>query len=319
MQLYSLANEYLRDRGAKMATAEIAEPINGTKLYQQRARAALPLLVRQAQAGTPIYYSDLASELGMSNARNLNFVLGSIGQTIQRLGKSWNETIPPIQCLVINMHTGLPGEGIAWFLDKRNKNGNLSSGVHRLLTLKNEFRKLSRRQQRALVDVELQQVYAYPKWHSVLQKLGLAPSNDDFSRLVRGAANFKGGGESDLHIRLKEYVARNPSAIGLPSGTPLGTTESRLPSGDALDVSFHGSRQWIGVEVKSSISSKEDLARGLFQIIKYRAVMEAVQSIEMQPQRVRALLAIEGKLTDELVRLKNMLGVEVIEEVKPSK
>ena len=95
-----------------MSTAKISAPISGDKLYQERARAALPLLVRQAQAGAPIFYSDLAEELGMPNPRNLNYVLGSIGQSMELLSKSWKEKVPPIQCLVINKATGLPGEGI---------------------------------------------------------------------------------------------------------------------------------------------------------------------------------------------------------------
>src|SRR4051794_2827561 len=99
-----------------METAKVAESILGDKLYQQRARLALPVLVRQALAESPIYYSDLAAELGMSNPRNLNFVLGCVGTTLEALGNKWNEAIPPLQCIVINKSTGLPGEGIGWFL-----------------------------------------------------------------------------------------------------------------------------------------------------------------------------------------------------------
>ena len=66
-----------------MTTAMAATPLSGDKLYQERARAALPLLVRQAEAATPIFYSSLARELGMPNPRNLNYVLGCIGQTLQ--------------------------------------------------------------------------------------------------------------------------------------------------------------------------------------------------------------------------------------------
>ena len=66
-----------------METAKTAQPISGDKLYQERARRALPLLVRQAQAHAKIYYLDLALELGMPNPRNLNYVLGSIGQALQ--------------------------------------------------------------------------------------------------------------------------------------------------------------------------------------------------------------------------------------------
>jgi len=45
----------------KKSTAEktaIKDAIGGDKLYQQRARNALPRLVRQAKAEQPIYYSD---------------------------------------------------------------------------------------------------------------------------------------------------------------------------------------------------------------------------------------------------------------------
>jgi hypothetical protein len=52
--------------------------LSGSKLYQERARKALPLLVRQAKAEQPIYYSALAEYLDMPNPRNLNYVLDYI-------------------------------------------------------------------------------------------------------------------------------------------------------------------------------------------------------------------------------------------------
>ena len=112
-------------------TAKIAEPISGNQLYQERARAAFPILVRQAEAGQPIFYSNLAEELGMPNPRNLNYVLGSIGRSIENLSKAWNEEIPPIQCLVVNKNTGLPGEGIGWFLIKKEDFSKLSTAKKR--------------------------------------------------------------------------------------------------------------------------------------------------------------------------------------------
>ncbi len=83
-----------------METGQIAKALSGDKLYQERARKALPILVRQALANQHIYYSDLTIELGMPNPRNLNFVLGSIGQSLQQLSTTWQEDIPPINCLV---------------------------------------------------------------------------------------------------------------------------------------------------------------------------------------------------------------------------
>jgi len=95
-----------------METGEIAKSIEGEKLYQERARKALPLLVRQALANQPIFYSDLANELEMPNPRNLNYVLGSIGQTLQEISVEWKDEIPPINCLVMYPLKNSGGESL---------------------------------------------------------------------------------------------------------------------------------------------------------------------------------------------------------------
>ena len=77
----------------------------------ENVRKAFPLLVRQAKAEQSIYYSALAEELDMPNPRNLNYALGYIGYALKKLGKRWHEDIPPIQSLVVNKYTGVPGVG----------------------------------------------------------------------------------------------------------------------------------------------------------------------------------------------------------------
>lgn len=283
-----------------MSTATISEPISGDKLYQARARAALPLLVRQAQAGAPVFYSDLAEELGMPNPRNLNYVLGSIGQSMERLSEKWKTKVPPIQCLVINKNTSLPGEGIGWFLVK-----------------KEDFAKLPLRQKQAIVEAELQHVFSYPRWHEVLKALELEPTKSDFSSFVSKASGGFGSGESEDHKALKEYIARNPKVIGLGVNTPTGITEYQLPSGDNLDVSFNGKKVWVAAEIKSSKSADGDIVRGLFQCVKYRAVMEAVLLTESRPQNAKALLVLESMFPQSLIPLRNILGVEVVEGISP--
>ena len=284
-----------------METAKVAESISGDKLYQVRARKALPLLVRQARAGTPIYYSDLAHELGMPSPRNLNYVLGSVGTAIERLSKKWKEKVPPVQCLVVNKANGLPGEGIGWFITK-----------------KEDFRKLPRRQQRALVEAELQKVFTYPRWNDVLHELKLHPVPFDFSALIAQVAAFRAGGESEDHKRLKFYIAAHPESVGLGASVDAGKTEYPLPSGDTVDVLFQDKGDWIAVEVKSSLSNNLDITRGLFQCVKYRAVIEAVQATQNLDQNARAILVLEGALPSELIGVKNTLGVEVIDKVVPN-
>lgn len=284
----------------------MAQTISGDKLYQQRARIALPLLVRQAEAGMTITYSDLALELGMPNPRNLNYVLGCVGETLQALSKEWKEKVPPIQCLVINRHTGLPGEGVGWFLADTDVAPHFTN-----------YRNLSRKQQRDLVHSQLQRVFTYPRWNDVLRALDLKPLPFDFSDLLNAVPQRGGGGESENHRLLKEFVAAHPEAIGLPKGTPKGKPEYPLPSGDSLDVSFQGKDAWVGVEVKSALSDQSDIVRGLFQCVKYQAVMEAFQRASAIPQNSRTILVLEGKLPTRLLPLKNILGIEVVESVSP--
>lgn len=278
-------------------TVERAKPFdNGTRLYQQRARAALPLLVRQAKAGQTIYYGDLAEELGMPNAKNLNYVLGSIGQALIKLGEKQGKTIPPIQCLVVNRSTGLPGEGIKAFIEKE------------------DYKSLSKMERRRIVKGQLRKIFHYRKWDEVLKAFSLKPAPLGLSESLRKAAQGgRGGGESEHHKKLKEHVASHPEILGLPASTKTKSeTEYLLPSGDKVDVLFRRKAEWIPVEVKSHISEESDLIRGLFQCVKYQAVLEAFLLSEGLPANVRTVMVTARALPPKLVSLRNVLAVEVI-------
>ena len=141
---------------AQSETAKKASPMAGDKLYQKRARRALPLLVRQARARQPITYERLAVQLDMPNPRNLNYPLGSIGTSLQRLGDDWKQTIPQIQLLGVNKNTGLPGAGVIGFLGFLDDAADLS---------------VAERLKR--IEDAQSEVYAYQQWDAVLHALGL--------------------------------------------------------------------------------------------------------------------------------------------------
>lgn len=279
--------------------AKIAGNLWGDKLYQQRAREALPLLVRQAEAGTTVYYSELAEELGMPNARNLNYPLGAIGDALEELSEKWGEKVPVLQCLVVNKTTELPGEGIGWFIEKRE-----------------QFRNLPRARQQRLLSAALAEVYSYPAWREVLYELGLPnpPSLDQVT--LDTASRARAGGESEKHRLLKEYVAAHPELAGVAAEVE-GETEYALPSGDRVDVLFKSLGHWCAMEVKPESSDEADLLRGLFQCVKYKAVIEALQATLFLSPGVRAVLVLEGELPGDLTSVRNVLGVEVIEGVQP--
>ena len=145
------------DTTNKMAAAGFAR---GVKTYQQRARTALPILVRQAQARQTIFYGELAHEMGIPNPRTLNYPLGSIGRALQDLGRRWGHQVPPIQALVINKSSGCPGEGFAFFApDAKTLEGS------------------SRRKRRLIVDKMLQDVFTFSDWDQVLDTFGLPPAS----------------------------------------------------------------------------------------------------------------------------------------------
>jgi hypothetical protein len=85
----------------------------------------------------------------------------------------------------------------------------------------------------------------------------------------------------------------------------------------ATDVLFRDKDDWIAVEVKASISGVDDIVRGMFQCVKYRAVIEAYQATKSLSQSARTILVLESSLPDALIPLKNILGIEVIENVVP--
>ncbi len=251
----------------------------------------------------------------MPNPRNLNYVLGSVGQSLIGLSQQWSEAIPDIQLLVVNKQTGLPGDGIGWFMNRgENPAGQKQDGF---VTDLDYFRKLSKKQLRELVNSRLQQVYTYPKWPLVLAAFGLEPTHHEYAPIIKAAKTGSGGGESHDHSALKAFVAKHPETLGLPRFCAPGQIECALPSGDSMDVCFQHGDETISVEVKSAISQIGDIARGLFQCIKYRAVIEAKQATLAQPQSARAVLVLESILPRELIAMKNILGVEVIENIKP--
>ncbi len=270
-----------------------AKPFPGQKPYQQHAEKALPLLVRQAFTQEPIFYANLARELGMPNPRNLNYVLGSVGNALVELGKKWRQKVPPIQALVVNQKTGLPGSGGRWFvLGDR--------------TLEPNAMRLAIRQ-------SFGTIFQYPKWRDVLEHFRLKPIDNTYDALLRSAGTGgRGGGESAEHKALKEEVRANPRLAGIQF-IQSGESEVDIPSGDALDVCFRTEDRFAAVEVKTRAASESDITRGLYQCVKYDAVIRKWLAFRRSNQAVSVVLLLESELPESLVPLRNALAVNIVE------
>lgn len=276
-------------------TALVATELHGNQLYHERARAALPILVRQAKAGVPITYERLAKELGMSNARNLNYPLGSIGNSLRELSRCWARDIPPIQCLVVNKNTGLPGPGIGAFFDIQ----------------KERLEALTKIQQRDLFLAATARVMSFYDWDKVLHAFSLKPLRYDVEDLIKAASTMKAAGEGEDHLRLKCWVRDHPEIFGI-GGRAKAVVEQQLPSGDCLDVSFETDAVWVATEIKSAKSPPYDLIRGVFQVVKYKAVMSATAKLRGLQCETTAVLIHENTLAADLLAIAHTLGVECV-------
>lgn len=121
------------------------------------------------------------------------------------------------------------------------------------------------------------------------------------------------GGESREHRQLKDFIAQNPAAIGLPEKFKFGKTEYVFPSRDSIDVLFTSNDEWVGVEVKSTVSGLEDVERGLYQCVKYQALLRAVIAVSELGVTSRVLLATNGRIPEVLYSIRNTLRVKAVE------
>ena len=86
-------------------------------------------------------------------------------------------------------------------------------------------------------------------------------------------------------------------------------TEKELLSGDRVDVVYSTGNEMLAIEVKSRESNWHDLRRGIFQCIKYRAVLQAQERTVTSED---ALLVSERGLPADLTRLAKTLGVSTL-------
>lgn len=266
------------------------------------AMAMAPILVRQARSEHPLTYGAVAHELGMTHHRPVQRAAGWIAEALGEIGrmKGWRRRPPPpLQSLIVNKATGLPGHGVDKFMSQ-------------------SFRQARTNRQRAAALLRVHgDIYAYPHWEEVLGLLGveLPQGLDTISEEATNGG--RGGGEGSEHRTLKHFVACHPEIVGLSASQATGLTEQPLPSGDVVDVLFEGKLWRMAVEIKSHISSRGDMARGVYQCVKYRAVLNARSSVADKPYDVSVALVLGGSAAPEITRLAHAFSIPIIQNVRP--
>lgn len=264
------------------------------------------VLAHQDRTLVGITYEELASRIGFLDKHGqpqsrLGKVLGKMGHNLEPIEGMFPEGVPHIQALVVmksGQNRGIPDDGIKEFWDG--------------------YDRLTRPEKENKAFAEWQTIAEFgSRWNTVLQLLQLpvvaAP------HLVPAQPRGRGG-ESPAHKALKAHVKANPQIVGVEAGAE-SFEEYALPSLDTLDVLFKTPTCWTAVEVKSSVSDgvPGDYERGLYQIVKYTALLQAMRRDPKYPvpENLRVILVLENSLPAALAPLKTTLGISIIERVKP--
>lgn len=224
---------------------------------------------------------------------------------------------PLLSMLVVNSGTRVPGKGAGVYLE-RDFGQNL----------KTAYETLSRDEKRAWLAHCADAVFRYPEWDALYRKAFpdgkplnvledrkvISPEEEDGKSRRSG---FGGPAESEEHKALKEFIAKSPQALHGRFRSAITETESRLLSGDEIDVLVDINGESTAVEVKSIRSNHADFERGIYQCVKYRAVLAA--QYPSTNRSFNAWLVTERNLTPDLKALSKRLGIQtkVVQVNKP--
>jgi hypothetical protein len=282
---------------------------------QDLARCCIRELVRevfeQRRAGLrPISYDELARRIGHITAEGkpvavaMGGILSVTGHLLERVADEWGARVPHLTALVVAKEgrpdAGLPSPGMREFWPT--------------------YPDLGREEKERKALTEWNRIAGFgSRWNDVLRALELPEvSGSSVSDTSVADQTFGAGGESPEHIALKAYVREHPECVGASPewGCDL---EYALPSGDEIDVFFRSAQEWLAVEVKASTSDRlpRDYERGLYQTIKYQAVLAAMARAEPHraPAKIRSVLVLQSQLPADYHALRAVLGITVFENV----
>ncbi|WCP15042.1 hypothetical protein sphantq_03497 [Sphingobium sp. AntQ-1] len=210
---------------------------------------------------------------------------------------------PLLNVLLVEQATELPSDGAGSYLANR-----FQEPLLRLDNAKNMYHKLWRR----TFDKAAGEVYATPEaeWQRLFEAAYGEPLADrqiadDRKRRKAGTEEdglrYGRSGEGPHHKALRLWVCDNPAFIRRQFAGATTETEVVLDSADRVDAVFNLKNEVIAIEVKSRDSNLIDLRRGVYQCIKYRAVLDAMDI--RQSGSVRAMLVTEMPLPGEIATL----------------
>ena len=207
---------------------------------------------------------------------------------------------PLVNVLLVRQGDGMPGDGAGSFMASYLDKPRLATPGYRNTYLM---------RWRAACDEIATDVYAFRDWERVYceafghQLPATVPSAGAEHDGIRHARR----GEGPNHQALRLWIKENPRRVRRAYADFRTDTEVILESADRVDVVYYGSTSTVVIEVKSLDSDDTDLRRGVFQCIKYRAVMEAMDT--RSETQVVPVLVTQAPLPGDLGELVRRHGI----------
>ena len=262
------------------------------------ARKMIPVLIRWARSSwdKPHYYSNLSEAVG-HHTNQIGGIMATIQDILDNLSLQKQKTIPTLNGLTRNKKSGLPSDGFDYVIENYS---NLSED-----SKMGEVNKLN------------YMAHLYD-WDWVLKELQLEPDMiyvpDELDK-KKVSLKHGYGGEGAEHKALKNYVQQNPDKFGIKR-VLYSSTEKMLLSSDRLDVYFETqSNMHVAVEVKPQTAPEEDVMRGIFQCVKYKAVMDAERVADYGRYENEVILVIGGEMSSSNKQLASDLGIKYFDNV----
>lgn len=278
---------------------DIIEQVIKTEISREKVPLIIQLLARWAVEGkTNGTYTEVLKYLGYTNSCSaFGYMLGKVQDVIDTLNKTdefskEEEKIPSLNSLCTK--NGVPSNGFGF--------------------VRPGYEKLTEEEKKEVTTLWTSKAISYgKKWFKVLDRLGIEPINDftqqEIEAITQKPKDRIGGGEGSAHRELKNRICNNPDIIGYDN-VKHAATEEVLPSGDKLDVYFElNNGDIVAVEVKSATSDDDDHKRGIFQCVKYQAVLEAMQSIRKTGNNITVILVTETELSTLNEKLAKQLKI----------
>lgn len=257
------------------------------------------------------YYGQLDVELQRRGwGHHVNVIVyghpaGAIGDACVEIEQEIGKKIPPLNALIVNAYTGIPGAGcdyyLATYLDK------------------NRPKSLTGNQRKAMAEETMDEVWRFQEWDEILDRCGFESVMDNIPALTLKIQpklprkyGWSAEPESAAHLALKQWVARNPKVLGNQILFNTGRMEWLFASADRVDVLFEHQAGCMAVEVKAANANDADLERGIYQCVKYRALLRAELKAQAKIPNGSSLLITERKLSAPLQNLADLLGVGVV-------